>query len=95
MLADGLSPELDREELTPDEQHTERVMLRLRLASGLPLDLLDDAARAEAGRAADQGLLDPAALRQGRAVLTRPGRLLADRVVQDLLLASEAEAARA
>jgi oxygen-independent coproporphyrinogen-3 oxidase len=70
-------------------------MLRLRLASGLPLDLLDDAARAEAGRVADQGLLDPAVLRQGRAVLTRPGRLLADRVVQDLLLASEAEAARA
>ncbi|HEV7471163.1 MAG TPA: radical SAM family heme chaperone HemW [Pseudonocardia sp.] len=95
MLSDGLSPELDREELTPDEQHTERVMLRLRLASGLPLDLLDDAARAEAGRVADQGLLDPAVLRQGRAVLTRPGRLLADRVVQDLLLASEAEAARA
>jgi oxygen-independent coproporphyrinogen-3 oxidase len=94
-LSDGLSPELDREELTPDEQHTERVMLRLRLASGLPLDLLDDAARAEAGRVADQGLLDPAVLRQGRAVLTRPGRLLADRVVQDLLLASEAEAARA
>jgi putative oxygen-independent coproporphyrinogen III oxidase len=95
MLADGLSPELDREELTPDEQHTERVMLRLRLASGLPLDLLDDAARAEAARAADQGLLDPAVLRQGRAVLTRQGRLLADRVVQDLLLASEVEAARA
>jgi hypothetical protein len=34
-------------------------------------------------------------LRQGRAVLTRQGRLLADRVVQDLLLASEVEAARA
>jgi oxygen-independent coproporphyrinogen-3 oxidase len=95
MLADGLSPELDREELTPDEQHMERVMLRLRLASGLPLDLLDDAARAEARRAADQGLLDPAVLRQGRAVLTRRGRLLADRVVQDLLLASEAGAVRA
>jgi hypothetical protein len=33
----------------------------------------------------DDGLLDPAALAAGRAVLTRCGRLLADRVVHQLL----------
>ena len=45
-------------------------MLRLRLASGLPLYLLDDAGRAAAARAAADGLLDPAALR-GAGRLTR------------------------
>jgi putative oxygen-independent coproporphyrinogen III oxidase len=77
-------PEADHEVLTPEEQHTERVMLRLRLASGLDLGLLDEPAREEAACAAEAGLLE---LRGGRAILTRPGRLLADRVVQDLLLA--------
>ncbi|SDH36198.1 oxygen-independent coproporphyrinogen-3 oxidase [Pseudonocardia oroxyli] len=85
-LAESADPEADHEVLTPTEQHTERVMLRLRLAEGLDLDLLDAPARAEADRAAAADLLE---LRGGRAILTRRGRLLADRVVQDLLLASE------
>jgi coproporphyrinogen III oxidase-like Fe-S oxidoreductase len=71
--------------LTDAERATERVMLRLRLASGLDLDLLDALGRAAARRAAADGLLDPAALADGRAVLTRRGRLLADAVVHSLL----------
>jgi putative oxygen-independent coproporphyrinogen III oxidase len=89
-LAEDRSPEADRELLTDAERHTERVMLRLRLATGLPLDLLDDAGAAAAHRAAQDGLLDPAALGTGRAVLTRRGRLLADRVVEELLVAAPA-----
>ena len=85
LLAAGESPEAGREELTEAERATERVMLRLRLASGLPLDLLDEAGRAAASRAAADGLLDPAALTAGRAVLTARGRLLADAVVHALL----------
>jgi oxygen-independent coproporphyrinogen-3 oxidase len=85
LLAAGEAPEAGREELTDAERATERVMLRLRLASGLPLAQLDAAGRAAAGRAADDGLLEPAALGRGRAVLTRRGRLLADAVVQALL----------
>jgi oxygen-independent coproporphyrinogen-3 oxidase len=85
LLAAGDAPEAGREELTSDEQATERVMLRLRLASGLPLSLLDEAGRVAAVRAAADGLVDPAALSSGRAVLTRRGRLLADAVVQALL----------
>jgi putative oxygen-independent coproporphyrinogen III oxidase len=95
LLESGETPEAGREELTPDERATERVMLRLRLASGLPLPLLDEAGRAAAARAAVDGLLDPVALAggrragggrdEGRAVLTRRGRLLADAVVQALL----------
>ncbi len=85
LLAAGESPEADRELLTDADRHTERVMLQLRLATGLPLDLLDGPGTAAAGRAADDGLLEPAALADGRAVLARRGRLLADRVVRELL----------
>ena len=60
-------------------------MLRLRLASGLPLDVLDTAGRAGAERARADGLLDAGAYADGRAVLTLRGRLLADAVVRDLL----------
>ncbi|WP_308258042.1 radical SAM family heme chaperone HemW [Pseudonocardia lacus] len=86
-LAAGDTPEADREVLTEDERQMERVMLRLRLASGLPLDLLDDAGRAAASRAADDGLL---VLDGGSAVLTRQGRLLADGVVHALLAGAPA-----
>jgi oxygen-independent coproporphyrinogen-3 oxidase len=85
LLAAGEPPEAGREELTDAERATERVMLRLRLASGLPLALLDDAGRAAAAQATADGLLDPAALAGGRAILTRRGRLLADAVVHALL----------
>jgi oxygen-independent coproporphyrinogen-3 oxidase len=87
LLADGLSPEAGREVLTAAQRHTEQVMLRLRLAEGLPLAGLDRSERDAVARAAADGLLDPAALDTGRAVLTRRGRLLADAVVRDVLAA--------
>jgi oxygen-independent coproporphyrinogen-3 oxidase len=87
-LAAGDSPEAGREELTAAEQHTERVMLQLRLASGLPLDLLDADGRRAAERAVADGLLEwrTAEGEPAVVVLTRRGRLLADAVVRDLLV---------
>ncbi|MFI6228993.1 radical SAM family heme chaperone HemW [Micromonospora echinospora] len=84
-LAAGESPGQAREVLTADEAHMEDVMLRLRLASGLPLAVLDPAGRAGAERARAAGLLAEADYAAGRAVLTLRGRLLADAVVRDLL----------
>jgi oxygen-independent coproporphyrinogen-3 oxidase len=84
-LARGESPAQARERLTPAERHTEDVMLRLRLSSGLPLASLDDTGRAAARRAVDDGLLDAGSYAGGHAVLTLRGRLLADAVVRDLL----------
>ena len=84
-LAAGRSPGQGREILTAGERHMEDVMLRLRLADGLPLDALSDAGRAAARRSLADGLLEPAAFETGRAVLTLRGRLLADAVVRDLL----------
>jgi putative oxygen-independent coproporphyrinogen III oxidase len=84
-LAGGASPGRAREVLTPADRHTEDVMLRLRLASGLSLSALDDAGRAGAERALADGRLAPAGYADGRAVLTLRGRLLADAVVRELL----------
>ncbi|MGW4059571.1 radical SAM family heme chaperone HemW [Amycolatopsis sp. NPDC004747] len=85
LLAAGDSPAGGREVLTDDDQHLERIMLELRVAEGLPLDVLDEPGLAEARAAAAEGLLDPSALdSRGRAVLTDRGRLLADGVVRRL-----------
>ncbi|WP_213454046.1 radical SAM family heme chaperone HemW [Rhizomonospora bruguierae] len=84
-LAGGESPGHAREILTAGERHMEEVMLRLRLAEGLPLGVLNPAGRAAAARARADGLLAGDAFAAGRAVLTLRGRLLADAVVRDLL----------
>jgi putative oxygen-independent coproporphyrinogen III oxidase len=81
----GESPGQEREVLTDEERHTEDVLLRLRLADGLPLSTLDKDGRWAAKRALGDGLLDPARYAERRAVLTLRGRLLADAVVRDLL----------
>ncbi|MGH3901688.1 MAG: radical SAM family heme chaperone HemW [Pseudonocardiaceae bacterium] len=83
-LASGCSPAAGREVLSPGERYTEQVMLGLRLADGLPLDVLDVPGRAAADRAVTDGLLT--ATPAGRLVLTSHGRLLTDAVVRDLLV---------
>lgn len=86
-LAAGRSPAVGREVLDGSTRALERVLLEVRLSTGLPLDALDEQGRrAVAGLLAD-GLVDPApALRRAdaRVVLTRRGRLLADAVVRAL-----------
>lgn len=82
-LAAGCSPAAGREVLSPAERYTEQVMLGLRLADGLPLDVLAAPARAAAKRAERDGLLTTTP--PGHLVLTPRGRLLADAVVRDLL----------
>jgi putative oxygen-independent coproporphyrinogen III oxidase len=85
LLAAGRSPETGREELTAEQRQAERVMLRVRLAEGLPVRWLAGPGRSAAARAADDGLVVPGELTAGRVVLTRRGRLLADAVVRALL----------
>jgi oxygen-independent coproporphyrinogen-3 oxidase len=84
-LAGGASPGLGRELLSDTDRHVEDVMLRVRLAEGLPLATLDEAGSAGAAGALAGGLLDRAAYDSGRVVLTLRGRLLADAVIRDLL----------
>ena len=80
----GVSPGAGREVLSAAERHLEQVLLEIRLAEGLALADLPPDGRAAAARATADGLLEPAALEAGRAVLTLRGRLLADAVVRDL-----------
>jgi putative oxygen-independent coproporphyrinogen III oxidase len=84
-LASRASPAQARELLDDESRRVERVLLELRLADGLPVEVLDEYGAKAAGRAVDDGLADADALAQGRVVLTLRGRLLADAVVRDLL----------
>jgi putative oxygen-independent coproporphyrinogen III oxidase len=81
-LGAGHSPGAGRELLDEPTRRTERVMLGVRLREGLGVDevspaVVDDLVRDE--------LVDPAARAEGRVVVTRRGRLLADAVVRRLL----------
>ncbi|MBB1510120.1 radical SAM family heme chaperone HemW [Tessaracoccus sp. MC1756] len=81
-LTAGESPALARELLTDEDRRVERVLLELRLAGGLPLEVLrpTELARVPAVVAAHLATDDGARLR-----LTQAGRLLADGVIRDLL----------
>ncbi|MEU7765650.1 radical SAM family heme chaperone HemW [Nocardia sp. NPDC049190] len=81
-VAQGGLPAADWEALGADERYLERVMLAVRLRTGLPWADLDESGTAAAERVVADGL----AYRSGdRLVLTDRGRLLADGVVRDLL----------
>jgi oxygen-independent coproporphyrinogen-3 oxidase len=84
-LAEGVSPAQAREVLDPVQTRDEHVLLGIRLADGLALDEVGVDAAGEAARLAADGLLDAGALGDGWLRLTLRGRLLADRVVRDLL----------
>ncbi len=84
-LAAGHAPGQGREILDAATRLEERILLELRLSSGLDLALLSDRGRAQAQAEAADGLLDPAALAAGRAVVTRRGRLLADGIALRLI----------
>jgi len=86
-LATGVSPAQGRETLSPQQRRQEQVLLGVRLAEGLALTALDDAARRRVAGLIADGLVDAAAATSGmprRVVLTRRGRLLADAVVREL-----------
>ncbi|HVT67236.1 MAG TPA: radical SAM family heme chaperone HemW [Trebonia sp.] len=83
-LAAGVSPAAARERLTAAERRIEEIMLRARLAEGLPLTVLSGTARHCAERMVADQLIDPVAFAAGRLVLTLHGRLLADAVIRDL-----------
>ncbi len=81
-LADGNSPAQAREILTAGERRTERVLLELRLGSGLPMAVLTASEQRRVAAVVDTGLVTEAG---ERLRLTLAGRLLADAVIRDLL----------
>lgn len=81
-LGESSLPIADFEVLDAAAQHTEDVMLRLRLRDGLSLDLLTAEEQSRVGGVVADGL---AVLDSGRLILSDRGRLLADGVVRTLL----------
>jgi len=84
-LSASLSPAHAREVLTAEQRYDEGVMLHVRTREGLDLSSLRPGGRAAVERLVAGGLLDQDEADQGRAVLTRRGRLLTDTVVHGLL----------
>jgi len=80
----GTSPGQAREVLSAGERQLERVMLLIRLAEGCPAGILGPAGLANAESVVADGLAEAGALAEGRIVLTRSGRLLADAVTRKL-----------
>ncbi|WP_084073482.1 radical SAM family heme chaperone HemW [Demequina sp. NBRC 110052] len=83
-IAAGESPEAEREPLSADDLALESVMLRLRLAAGLPVVDLPEPRPAEVARLIAEGLLEGADAIRGTLRLTLKGRLLADAAIRDL-----------
>jgi len=81
-LSRGESPTAGAEQVGPAEDHEERVLLELRLATGLPMDVLTPTEADRVPSLVADGL---ATLRNEHIVLTLKGRLLADKVTLDLL----------
>ena len=93
-LDTGRSPAQSREVLDQATKRTERVMLELRLASGLEPDVLPNLSSARVAQLVGSGLVKPPIVSAdaragerpaGQLVLTRRGRLIADTVVHGLL----------
>jgi len=84
-MAAEQSPGAGRETLDDETRRVERVLLGVRIREGLPVSELDhDGRQAVAGLIAD-GWVEGRPALQGRVVLTREGRLMADAVVRRLL----------
>lgn len=79
------SPIADSEKLTPEQMESERVMLEIRLPSGIEKASLKSAQLENAEQYLEGGELDIEAWQAGRISLTPQGRLVADRLVRSIL----------
>lgn len=85
-LAEGALPVGGSEVLTEQDKHVERLMLKIRLATGLPLGGLSNRELSAVWQSVAHGLgTVEAGLGGDHLILTDRGRLLADGVVRDIL----------
>ena len=80
------SPIMDSEQLTLEEMENERVMLEIRLLRGLEKSSLTSASLARLESYLTGGQISQEQWDQGRISLTISGRLMADRIVREILL---------
>jgi putative oxygen-independent coproporphyrinogen III oxidase len=82
----GQSPELSHEILTAENLSDEFIMLQIRRSEGILHNRLSSAQIAKAEEFLNSGFLDSASWQDMRLVLSRDGRLIADKIVRELVL---------
>jgi oxygen-independent coproporphyrinogen-3 oxidase len=85
-LSHNQSPEHEREVLTSQQMATESLMLGIRMREGISLAALTPEQGARLAEFHQSGYLDNGAWQSGVASLTATGRLIADRIVREILL---------
>lgn len=85
-LRKGETPESSNEVLTEQNVKDEFIMLQIRLRDGISLLSLTEAQRKTASAFRDSGHIDNLAWENGRLTLAPNGRLIADRIVRELLV---------
>ena len=85
-LFSGKSPEHDREVLTSSQRSDESIMLAIRMREGIALKDLTQSQQDRAVGYSLSGHLDPSRWDEGILQLTPTGRLIADRIVRELVV---------
>jgi oxygen-independent coproporphyrinogen-3 oxidase len=84
-ISSGQSPLHDQEELTHEQKSSERIMLEIRLARGIDSKSLTAEQLSTLEGFKNQGHLLEDSWASGRIVLSTSGRLIADRIVREIL----------
>jgi oxygen-independent coproporphyrinogen-3 oxidase len=84
-ISSGQTPMHDQEELTREEKTSERIMLEIRLARGIDSKTLTAEQISTLEGFKNQGHLLEDSWASGRIVLSTSGRLIADRIVREIL----------
>ena len=85
-LEGNLSPIMDSETLTNEERESERVMLEIRMPRGIAKSSLSEQSISNLESFLTGGQLSPNEWDQGQVALTISGRLMADRIVREILM---------
>lgn len=85
-LRDGTNPEANSEQLTEENMRNEYLMLQIRMRDGIPIEALRENEVAKVAQYRQSGHIEDEAWDAGQLILSRTGRLIADRIVRELLV---------
>ena len=85
-LQNGKSPEASSELLTDENMRDEFLMLQIRMSEGIPLADLSETEIEKVARFRDSGHIEDEGWEAGILILSRTGRLIADRIVREMLV---------
>jgi putative oxygen-independent coproporphyrinogen III oxidase len=86
LLSEGKTPVQEREILTPQQKSDEAIMLAIRMRDGIALRVLTPEQIAKISGYRQSGHLDEAHWQAGTLQFTPQGRLIADRIIRELVV---------